>query len=64
MIVVRTIDSIMTCYTFDGDFISRFRIPNKRNDGGLEMLDDNFDFDADYLKSEAIERYLEELTNE
>ena len=30
----------------------------------LNIAKDNFDFDAEYHKSEAIERYLKELTNE
>jgi hypothetical protein len=30
----------------------------------LNIAKDNFDFDAEYHKSEAIERYLEALTNE
>jgi hypothetical protein len=54
VIVIRNIDNIMTCYTFDGAFISRFRTPNKRNDGRLEMLDDNFDFEKDEMFQNGI----------
>ena len=30
----------------------------------LEIAKDNFDYDAEYHKAEAIERYLEELKEE
>jgi hypothetical protein len=30
----------------------------------LHIAKDNFDFDAEYHKSEAIERHIEELSNE
>lgn len=30
----------------------------------LIIAKDNFDYDAEYLKSESVERYLKELANE